>query len=648
MKKTLLFLASLAILAVSCEKQQPIVSTVSEDGVFTCSFEGTKTSIDSDGCPKWQEGDFIILYNGAKANSANLTDQTNIRVLESDATLPFYVMNGSVKEAVTNNIIEKIDITSSMISPDGTTVTFSKTIDDAADCYYAIVESKGSALVYNIAQSGKVTFREAKTHSMATQNAVHVALAKCGKSESTLNFKNLYCQMKFCVPQGKYTKVTFEANTGSTNTFVCGMNGVNFDLSNLGTAQSKTDPYTVNLGATDGDQCYVPVASTAVLDKGITIKCYKSATDADPLVVSTSKAIPVVRNRMINLGNLEETTPVTSYYEAYQAGKDVIIGGKSYNKATYGDGIHITADTNLADHCEGIHFVDEGVKLCVANGYAKPYADFIVLCDKPGAKATMEIKADAFRVGKSGIKYIFSNMIMDFTSKNSITYGSNVEINAEFYNCKISSTVYFTISSSSKVTSVVFDGCDIAISQASGIVPGNIDHKTQSVTIRNCQVYSPVTDTQKQFVFCTKKVTEGVVASFGTVTIENNTFYNINWNNSNYHGLVNPKSVDAFYLKNNIFAFSKSTNSYYRVLYLSTDDDTNTTGYPSSGEFSGNVSWNNGICHFGCYNASTRLSWYSASYHEFTYASESPFESADVSTGTFVKKAAYSSVGATR
>jgi len=652
MKKTLFALASVAILISSCTKENISISEVADNNFFTCTLESdSKTSLDpTTGTPKWEVGDYIIFYNGEKANSASKTGEGTILVQETNATKMFYVSGG---EKITNNIIERIDITADMISADGKTVSFQKHIDDATQNYYAVVESKGAALVYAIKNTGLVTFREASSHVDAERKLVHAAVAKCSKDKRELTFKNTFCQVKFTVPAGKYSKVTFEANTGSTNKFVCGMNNINFsdgicgDLNN-----NKQDPYTITLSKeVDNAPYYVPVAQIANLDKGIVIKCYTSDSDTEPYTVTTTKAFPVARNRVIDLGDLEQATPITSYYDAYQAGRNISINGVAYNKATYGDGKHITADTDLTGDCKGLIFVDEGKKLNVASN-CKPLGDMIILCDKPGKKATLAIASNTI-TPKSESNLIFSNIEFSIT-KNAILYGNSVKT-IGFYDCKfLINVANFSLSATTIIRNINLINCDIATSQGFGLISGVKNAKTENVILKNCQIYSTSTASNPKLVFrfCTNKwnaTDSNIVAStMGNVDIENNTFYNINWTQSYYHGMVNPLSVDKFVLKKNIFAFSSSNSEYLRVLYLSSDTDTAYPGYPSEGTVADNLSWNNSGRHYGCYNASTRLSWYSSSYKEFTNLSASPFTAVDITTGTFTKNAQYASYGATR
>ena len=638
--------AVFALLSISCQKEVLVADTTTNGStqVFTCTFDNTKMTIDENNSPIWQEGDFIILYNGAKAETATRSGLGSITV-NTKGDPVFY--NGT--EAITNNIIEKIDITADMISADGKTVTFTKHIDDAASVYYAMAESKGSNHVYSINQSGTVSYREVCAHTdtgAGSTEIVHAAVASCPAGQSALSFKNVFCQLKFDLPAGKYQRVIVEANEGSTNTFGCGIREFKFDASSIGTAQNKTGAsaiYTLTLNNVDAGPYYIPVAPCANLDKGITIKCYKSSSDEEPYTVTISKKLNLARNLIINLGNLEEAKPITSYYEAWEEGRDIIINGVAYNKASFGAGSLITENTTASTDIKGAIFVAEGVTLTL-NSMVKPKGSVLIMCDKPGKKADINISA-TIAPQVDNAKYIVNSMNVVFTC-NAFLYASKVVNLVGFYSSKIALNANnFALTATSTIDNAEFVGCDIsvgsAVTSAAGIYVGVQNIKNKKVVFKNNIVYSPNGSTRNFYVY--RDGRSKVITALGTAEISNNTFYDIMFAN----GFMDPVSADAVYVENNIVSYSAENTQYQRFLYTIADTP---DSYPDAGKFMNNIRFNTGRV-LGVMNYTTNLadkSWYPADYQEITTAAENPFATVDAANGVFTQKPAFAAYGAQR
>ena len=645
--------AVFALLSISCQKEVLVADTTTNGStqVFTCTFDNTKMTIDENNSPIWQEGDFIILYNGAKAETATRSGLGSITV-NTKGNPVFY--NGT--EAITNNIIEKIDITADMISADGKTVTFTKTIDDAASVYYAMAESKGSNHVYSINQSGTVSYREVCAHTdtgAGSTEIVHAAVASCPAGQSTLSFKNVFCQLKFDLPAGKYQRVIVEANEGSANTFSCGISGFKFDASSIGTASSKTGDaakYTLTLNNVDAGPYYIPVAPCANLDKGITIKCYKSSSDEEPYTVTISKKLNLARNLIINLGNLEEAKPITSYYEAWEEGRDIIINGVAYNKKTYGAGKLISEDTSFAtdEDIKGAIFVAEGKTLSMP-GNVRPKGSAIIMCDKPGKKANFAIGGGTIIPQADHVTYIVNSMNVTF-GKNAYTYGGKIVDLVGFYSSKLTVNAnYFSLTATSKIINTEIVGCDIETKVNDfGVHDGSKGlNKFETIIFNNNAVYS--NGSLRSFRILRQGRT-ACVDKVGTIEIKNNTFYDVVF----VAGLFTPKSVDAFYLENNIFAYSAFNESYQRCLHTSGDDTSVKTppveGYPASGKVLANIRFNSDRV-LGVFNPAQRIgdkAWYATDYQEITTAAENPFATVDAANGVFTQKPAFAAYGAQR
>lgn len=121
-----------------------------------------------------------------------------------------------------------------------------------------------------------------------------------------------------------------------------------------------------------------------------------------------------------------------------------------------------------------------------------------------------------------------------------------------------------------------------------------------------------------------------------------------------YFGLCSPRTLGAFYLENNLFAYSAANASYQRCLWISDDNDqakeSPVAGYPAKGKVGGNVMYNT-VRVYGCMRPAERLgdkSWYPSAYSEITATEENPFSTSDATNGIFTQASGFTSYGAKR
>ena len=673
MKKISVLFAAIVVLAtaVSCRKEELSIEAMPSNGplTFSCSVEALKSDIAGDGCPIWNVGDKIFVYNGAKAVIEGGTTKDFIYPNEPVEPLIYYADDKFTIPVVNAaDIVERVVLTREMISADGKTASFSVNIQPATTTYFAIAEDKGSKQVCSFAYNGKVTSFQFHQHivdgTATSSNAVRFSVASCPSSSNELFFKNVLSQLKFTVNDGTaYGKIVFRANDGSANTFACGISGMYMQGNDWGTAVNKAASnafHTVIINNKPTGDIYVPLYFKANLDKGISIDFYSNTEDASPeKTITINKPFRIERNQILDLGNLDKVAPSESisYYANWQAGKDVIINGVAFNKNTFTKTAHyIDTDTELNNNIDGIWFVKEGVNL--TTGTNTLYTDAIILCDKPGAKANLEIRKIAaggcpFKPDADGANLRIKGMNINLSGFH-LQYVSGKTLGLTgLYDCSVICTTsrIFNNSANSVTKNTEIISCDFKVTANDFILyEGTQNMKFDSITIKNCQIWSDL-GVNKRFMFFYDPTK--INCTVGTVIMENNTFYDLTFNNK--RGLVCPNKLEEFYFRNNIWSYTSKNNTYFRILWLASDDDqahaaTEFPNYPDKGEILGNVMFNTDRT-YTVFRQEERLlnkSWYPTYWKEFTKATSNPFTSVDVNKGVFVKAAGYELIGAIR
>jgi hypothetical protein len=83
-----------------------------------------------------------------------------------------------------------------------------------------------------------------------------------------------------------------------------------------------------------------------------------------------------------------KTAAYDNYYEAWEAGKDIKVGGRLYNKANYGVGIHVESNMNLSTE-GGVYFIEEGITVSIPQAIYN--GSFLLIGNRPGKKGNVSI-----------------------------------------------------------------------------------------------------------------------------------------------------------------------------------------------------------------------------------------------------------------
>jgi len=346
-----------------------------------------------------------------------------------------------------------------------------------------------------------------------------------------------------------------------------------------------------------------------------------------------------------------KTAAEADQYTSYMAGKNIVIGGQVFNKAQYGDAIHVTENLGLTENCKGIYFVDPGVEVSTVSKSTRSAGDLIITSYNPAARGKFRIEDEQIIPKSADQTFIFNNLDVTLKKNNIVYYGGLVKKFA-FHNCFIDILGDFLMTGTAKLNNVEVVNCDIKVHSMFRLMPGTQDFKMESVNISGNNFYSN-DSSLRLFVFFSNSG-DNVKTSIASLTMDNNLFYNMYCTRA----VVNALSVDKFHYRNNITTYPAVCENYQRILYLAWDNDQLTSPtpeqyakYPSEGTVSQNASWNSPRIVNIVYKASDRLkdkTWYATSYEEKENLAEDPMQNADPSTGEFKLKPAYKSYGPQR
>lgn len=408
----------------------------------------------------------------------------------------------------------------------------------------------------------------------------------------------------------------------------------------------------------------------------------------DKLNAETSYTLYVVPGNASGDGPLASceasTTAFSNLYEAWQAGMDVKIDGVAYNKSAYGEATLIESDGPIAGN--GVYFIADGVTATLPS--SDTFKGSLIVCGNTATKRSASVVFSGgalFRLGdESAEKHVVAFRNVNLGIKNTTLHfvntaieglGSfvidgcyiNLEEDILWRQKTVQTLRNFTIVNCDILVANDKDGRGRAIIQTwNGSQFIGAGYKMGTFTARNNVVWSKAEE-QIPFYFIDCKNGDGL--PWESVTMENNTFYNVGGAKDDWFSRallsVNTVSGDII-VRNNLFYQSKPVNKGTNGERLGAfvavrGENINPEGKVQTG---GNWSWYPQTCFL---TTKDKKYWYGNQDNSFTggkfstgcdlgvkmngntvESMDEPFESADVETGTFVKKAVFADKGASR
>ena len=391
----------------------------------------------------------------------------------------------------------------------------------------------------------------------------------------------------------------------------------------------------------------------------------------ESLMAETSYTLYVVPSNASGNGPLASceasTTAYSNLYEAWEAGMDIKIGGVAYNKASYGAGTLISEGT-AAVATPGVYFIAPGAEVslnqCVFKG------SVMLIGNESGTRSSVHvINGCDYNLGSESAEHhvvAFKNVSItnDNLNRRILSVASTNIGRVVLENCYLglNEDLLWRQKAGQNLNDMSIIDCDIRVmndkdDRGRALIQtwngAAADYTLGSFTAKNNVVWSD--GEPRPFYFIDARFANGI--EFAAVDIENNTLYNVaGVDTGSRRGLVTVNKISGnVTIKNNIAyqtnPVDKGMAGESKLLILSTKgEDREITSVNTGGNWSWypHTTFMVGINKAFYWGSAEGVSLGMKLNGNAIDSIEEPFESADVKTGTFVKKAAFADAGASR
>lgn len=391
----------------------------------------------------------------------------------------------------------------------------------------------------------------------------------------------------------------------------------------------------------------------------------------ESLIAETSYTLYVVPSNASGDGPLAtceaSTTSFSNLYEAWEAGMDIKIGGVAYNKASYGAGTLVDEGT-VAVKTPGVYFIAPSAEVSLNQSVFKGSVMFIG--NESGSRSSVHIiNGCDYELGSEAAEHhvvAFKNVSItnDNLNRRILSVASTNIGRVVLENCYLglNEDLLWRQKAGQNLNDMSIIDCDILVmndkdDRGRALIQtwngAAADYTLGSFTAKNNVVWSD--GEPRPFYFIDARFASGI--EFTSIDIENNTLYNVaGVDTGSRRGLVTVNKISGdVTIKNNIAyqtnPVDKGTAGENKLLILSTKGEDREITSVNTG---GNWSWYPHTTFMVGINKA--FYWGSAEGTSLGMklngnaidSINEPFESADVKTGTFVKKAAFADAGASR
>ena len=391
----------------------------------------------------------------------------------------------------------------------------------------------------------------------------------------------------------------------------------------------------------------------------------------ESLMAETSYTLYVVPSNASGNGPLASceasTTAYSNLYEAWEAGMDIKIGGVAYNKASYGAGTLISEGT-AAVATPGVYFIAPGAEVslnqCVFKG------SVMLIGNESGTRSSVHvINGCDYNLGSESAEHhvvAFKNVSItnDNLNRRILSVASTNIGRVVLENCYLglNEDLLWRQKAGQNLNDMSIIDCDIRVmndkdDRGRALIQtwngAAADYTLGSFTAKNNVVWSD--GEPRPFYFIDARYANGI--EFSAIDIENNTLYNVaGVDTGSRRGLVTVNKISGdVTIKNNIAyqtnPVDKGTAGESKLLILSTKgEDREITSVNTGGNWSWypHTTFMVGISKAFYWGSAEGTSLGMKLNGNAIDSINEPFESADVKTGTFVKKAAFADAGASR
>ena len=391
----------------------------------------------------------------------------------------------------------------------------------------------------------------------------------------------------------------------------------------------------------------------------------------ESLMAETSYTLYVVPSNASGDGPLAtceaSTTSFSNLYEAWEAGMDIKIGGVAYNKASYGAGTLISEGT-VTVATPGVYFIAPSAEVSLNQSVFKGSVMFIG--NESGSRSSVHIiNGCDYELGSESAEHhvvAFKNVSItnDNLNRRILSVASTNIGRVVLENCYLglNEDLLWRQKAGQNLNDMSIIDCDILVmndkdSRGRALIQtwngAAAEYTLGSFTAKNNVVWSD--GEPRPFYFIDARFANGI--EFTSVDVENNTLYNVaGVDTGSRRGLVTVNKISGdVTIKNNIAyqtnPVDKGTAGENKLLILSTKgEDREITSVNTGGNWSWypNTTFMVGINKAFYWGSAEGTSLGMKLNGNAIDSINEPFESADVKTGTFVKKAAFADAGASR
>lgn len=359
----------------------------------------------------------------------------------------------------------------------------------------------------------------------------------------------------------------------------------------------------------------------------------------------------------VNMTTLSPAPVTNDLYQAWEDGKDIVIAGVTYNKATYGEAQLVSAVEGETDLRSKIHRKESAILFLEQSGGA--YFITGAIAEITGTVVIMSRYADSpvtFKpklfIKQTSGRIVLKNLVCDLINingNNNAKYLFNNSSDSSFdkwhmEDCRflnVSRGILYSSSGNQGYDSIVVKNCDFQLITTTNAQLFNLNNSTvlhlyKEMVFENNVIYNAST-VPVQLLNYNYSTDQTGSPWDGTLTVKNNIFYNSPSTNSYFKFW----QLASFKLQGNIFWADPEFGSQSYMFWLYSPDQS-----ADALDFSDNITFGMGSGKYwqlGAPNSTVK-----PEPNRIDKLAENPFESFDTASGAYVLKEAYASYGPQR
>ncbi len=495
-----------------------------------------------------------------------------------------------------------------------------------------------------------------------------VLVAATDTDSKNLGFRIPFTLAKFTVDYDDICSITFSSGKNMTGSLNINMR----NNGNIGTGDGTGEKLkTLKITPADGNPFVKGATYYAVMRYRTGSNAYTDFTatlgnSSYGYAEKTATAsVAMERAKTHSLGNFSGLTFTVDRYRAYQDGADVVLAGKTYNKATDGDAVLLDPSQNISDSkmTAKVHFLKSGENY-TASGLAIS-KEIVIATTDPSirSKITPYSSGSTWKLNSGSL--LLDGIIIDMSpltsSGTTVTFFTNSGATADFESLVLSNCAMgavenekpmylFSVNSGKAgyaITNIKIIDCLI---RTDGNLQALINPTSNSTAAQNFKsleftnnvLYSSTGSNVRVQIF-----TFGGTKSSSTTSdwvmnlkINNNLFYNV----ATSSGWFKSFNIGSVEVKNNVLFAVDGTDAGGNAKILALSDSGGTSNYSANTVCSDNY-------YFGTLDNNKNWTIADGTYKVGNLVNPSPATvnpidaSTDVATGKFVLTSSYSAFG---